>query len=120
MALTSCKECGKEISEFAPICPHCGVPNARENEGADQQPKRRSIWKVVLGIPVAVFAMFFIYGIFASQSPKAQEKFSAREHIEACWKEQARKSFDPATARFVAGTCEMLEREFFTKYGHKP
>lgn len=26
MALTSCKECGKEISEKAKICPQCGVP----------------------------------------------------------------------------------------------
>ena len=26
MALISCKECGKEISEKAKICPQCGVP----------------------------------------------------------------------------------------------
>ena len=26
MALTTCKECGKEISDRATICPQCGVP----------------------------------------------------------------------------------------------
>ena len=26
MALTTCKECGKEISDRAMICPQCGVP----------------------------------------------------------------------------------------------
>lgn len=27
MALIKCEECGKEISEFAKICPHCGNDN---------------------------------------------------------------------------------------------
>lgn len=27
MALIKCKECGKEISDKAPACPHCGAPN---------------------------------------------------------------------------------------------
>jgi len=26
MALVNCPECGKEISERAILCPHCGVP----------------------------------------------------------------------------------------------
>ena len=26
MALISCKECGKEISDAATTCPHCGAP----------------------------------------------------------------------------------------------
>ena len=30
MALTTCKECGKEISEHATVCPHCGYPLAKE------------------------------------------------------------------------------------------
>ena len=27
MALIPCRECGKEISDKAPACPNCGVPN---------------------------------------------------------------------------------------------
>lgn len=26
MALITCKECGKEVSENASVCPHCGAP----------------------------------------------------------------------------------------------
>ena len=29
MALISCPECGKEVSDKAPTCPNCGVPIAR-------------------------------------------------------------------------------------------
>jgi hypothetical protein len=27
MALVQCKECGTEVSDLAPVCPKCGVPN---------------------------------------------------------------------------------------------
>lgn len=27
MAMTKCKECGKEVSDKAKVCPHCGVKN---------------------------------------------------------------------------------------------
>lgn len=34
MAITKCKECGKDISNKAEHCPHCGVPiNTRSNIG---------------------------------------------------------------------------------------
>lgn len=39
---------------------------------------------------------------------------------ELCWQDHDRKSLDPETKRFVAGACEMKEREFVTKYGHNP
>src|ERR1041385_346162 len=28
MALTTCPDCGREVSTSAPACPHCGRPNA--------------------------------------------------------------------------------------------
>lgn len=30
MALIKCAECGKEISEFAPVCPVCGKPSLKK------------------------------------------------------------------------------------------
>lgn len=33
MALTSCPECGKEISDRAPACVHCGYPMPRPRPG---------------------------------------------------------------------------------------
>lgn len=31
MSLVYCKECGKQISEQAPVCPYCGCPNHASN-----------------------------------------------------------------------------------------
>ena len=53
-------------------------------------------------------------------SPEAQAKADARGAISLCWENQAKKSNDPATARFVAGACEMMESDFKTKYGVSP
>jgi hypothetical protein len=30
MALIACPECGRQVSDKAPLCPHCGMPNAAE------------------------------------------------------------------------------------------
>ena len=30
MALINCKECGKEISDTASVCPHCGAPVVKD------------------------------------------------------------------------------------------
>lgn len=30
MALINCKECGKEISDTATVCPHCGAPVVKD------------------------------------------------------------------------------------------
>ena len=32
MALIKCLECGKEISDKAPTCPHCGIPTVLQKE----------------------------------------------------------------------------------------
>ena len=44
MALISCPECGKEISDKAPSCPSCGVPIAAQvalaTEGAQPAPQQ--------------------------------------------------------------------------------
>jgi uncharacterized membrane protein YvbJ len=40
MALIKCSECGKEISDKAKECPHCGNPiNSRENVAIPQEVK---------------------------------------------------------------------------------
>ncbi|MDR0659772.1 MAG: zinc-ribbon domain-containing protein [Prevotellaceae bacterium] len=39
MALITCKECGTQISEFAKLCPSCGVPIAISKNQATQEEK---------------------------------------------------------------------------------
>ena len=44
MAMMTCPECGKEISSFAKVCPHCGCPNEVIQEMMkEQQPMRKAI-----------------------------------------------------------------------------
>ncbi len=42
MALKSCRECGKEISDQAELCPHCGIKNPAGIAGAAARPKDAS------------------------------------------------------------------------------
>lgn len=44
----------------------------------------------------------------------------ARAAIKMCWEEQRRASHAPAEARFAAGACEMMERDFEGRYGVRP
>lgn len=108
MAMIDCHECGKQISEGAGLCPNCGA-----------KPKKFKWW---LWYPLGGVATFFLIGIFSNSnsSPEAKEKNRAREAISICWKDYESKSFDPATKRFVAGACEMMEQKFKDKYHDTP
>lgn len=70
MALISCPDCGKEVSEQAPACPNCGRPMGNENnwqrttEGGkflDPAENGRGCLRVVL----IVFVLIIIGYIFS-------------------------------------------------------
>jgi len=52
MALTNCRECGKELSDQAATCPHCGAPNVA----------RRKPFKWWLWLPIGGVAAFLALG----------------------------------------------------------
>ncbi len=110
MTMTTCHECSKQISDQANACPSCGA-------------KKQGSWlwlKLLLGIPVGLFVFMLLVGSCSQSSGPSDGKAQARDAIKACWEEQSRKSLDPGTARFVASTCEMMEREFRGKYNAQP
>jgi len=72
---------------------------------------------ILLGVPAAI--LLFIYMVGSKPVPP-DEKSRSRKAIALCWEEHERKSLDPPTKRFVASTCEMMERDFVAKYRHKP
>ena len=39
MALIKCPDCGRDISDKAPACPHCGRPSAGERQVSASAPK---------------------------------------------------------------------------------
>jgi thiamine biosynthesis protein ThiC len=53
-------------------------------------------------------------------SPEDRARQVSQGAIRLCWEQQARKSLDPDTARFVAGTCERMEGDFRGKYNRNP
>lgn len=70
--------------------------------------------------PLGLVGLFVLYALLQTPSPRDDAKGRERAAIRLCWEDQQRKSLDPATARFVAGTCEKMERDFKARYGVSP
>ncbi len=70
--------------------------------------------------PLGAVGLFVAYAMLRTPSPEDAAKSRARAAIGLCWEDQKRKSLDPATARFVASTCEQMERDFKSRYGVSP
>lgn len=80
MALIDCEECGKEISDKAKACIHCGAPTEQEEEyippsskeykskfGEVEKPKRTFIGKIIKFIFIA-FNIFMAWWMFEGMS----------------------------------------------------
>ncbi len=109
MAMIVCNECQKEISDTAKACPNCGaeVPRAK-------------VWPWVIGIPVALFIVFLIFGATRANTPEGQAKSKARDAISYCWKQQRDQSLSSGSQQFVASTCKKMEQDFRDRYGVSP
>ena len=75
MALINCKECGKQISDKAASCPHCGAPvNAapapqqavdyQQQAKAQQKSQQKSMVKTMLFSTLISTAISFITRLF--------------------------------------------------------
>lgn len=59
MALTSCGECSKDVSDLARSCPHCGSPTATARgkvENGGRELLKLLAAMLVLGVLLAIFA----------------------------------------------------------------
>lgn len=66
MALINCPECGKEISDWAQKCPHCGYPLIPDVEFyyEDTEKKKKGFWstvRLIISIISFVLSIFIIY-----------------------------------------------------------
>lgn len=124
MALIACRECGKEVSDQAPACPHCGAPAlaAAPKRGTyyDDTPAPAAVaeiksgsnwWKWLIGVPVGGFLLLMLIGSCSGTPSSRAAKSSQSSAIELCWKDFGKKSNDPDTARFIASTCEKMEAD---------
>ena len=63
MALINCKECGKEISNTAPVCPHCGnllTPNYRKTE-LTSDVSGLDFYAMIVGVILQIFAVIIFF-----------------------------------------------------------
>lgn len=112
MAIKPCKECGKEISDQAKTCPHCGAPPPSKTK-----PKLSPVMQFLGAIVVVVAVASGFAGVMF---PQQDEKSNDKGAIDLCWKEQSRKSLDPTSSRLIAGACEKMEADFKARYGFSP
>jgi len=51
MPLIICEDCGKEISDRAPACPHCGAPKTARTSESPQEGSVIKGVKIGIGMP---------------------------------------------------------------------
>lgn len=61
MALMNCPECGKEVSDSAEQCPHCGFPIAKQNDRTPRKIKGLEICFIISLIACIVFLSLKVY-----------------------------------------------------------
>jgi len=81
MSLVCCFECGKEVSETAKVCPHCGVKKpsvSPEDEAIEQkQANKGCLGIIVVVLVISVVASFF--GIGEDESSSFVPEISAAQ-----------------------------------------
>jgi zinc-ribbon domain len=116
MALISCPECGREVSDQAPACPHCGAPIARPQPpqalpppAAPPQPAKKKTGCFTAGCAVVLGAglLLFIIGLMSQggktpPAPPPSPEKTALENVELVDFSWAKEGFGSVMlAKFV-------------------
>ncbi|MGO2258570.1 MAG: hypothetical protein ACTH5S_12325 [Hafnia alvei] len=68
MAMTTCKECKKEVSDSAKVCPHCGVKKPGERW-----------WHALAGLAVVIVVGTGLYWYFGDDEATPAKTVAAKE-----------------------------------------
>ena len=78
MALIKCPECGKEISDKAGACPHCGCPigNTTQPIQSNDGKSNKGSKKIIIGgvVVIAIAGIGYYFGIAKPQQHLAEQK----------------------------------------------
>lgn len=105
MALKKCKECGKEVSTKADLCPHCGAKQKRKGIGCG-------------GLLLILIAIGFIGSQFSKCNQKADERKQAvqQEEVRRQGKEKhqnEKKAFEESIENHYAELVKFADQQQF-------
>lgn len=111
MALISCPECGREISDLTPQCPHCGCPIAAvpvpQNNGT-----RRGI---ILGIAAFVLTLaVFFFSCPSEEKHRSEVKLVGEKTMKIIAAEQGSVVVNGLTMMFGGQLVDMLVSNLLT------
>lgn len=115
MAIQACSECGKDVSDKAGTCPHCGAP-------APQPPKKAvksaPIWvQVVIGLIGAYASVSCVAGGSDTKSTNTTESLSSSTALFMCQTALKRASHDPENASVPYVTDQGRGDEYYFAWG---
>ena len=99
MALVKCKECGREVSNTARKCPHCGIDNPAIGPG-------EMFIGFFVGLAILVFAAWFFFGKEESSSIK-------RSHV------QAKSAYDQCVDSYMEEGMAILRRNAAVSFSNR-
>jgi hypothetical protein len=108
--MITCTECGKEYSDQAKACVHCGAPNTTKSGGC---------LKAVLGLVAMVVVFAIIVIALRAYTVDPQEVIDS-EAIKECRKTENDELLDIGARRLARDACDLMEKQYNEKYGHAP
>lgn len=108
--MINCTECGKEYSDQAKACVHCGAPNVAKSGGC----LKAAIGLVVM---VVLFAIFVI--ALRAYTLDPQEMIDS-EAIKECRNTENDELLSIEARRLARDACDLMEKRYNEKYGHAP
>lgn len=120
MALISCPECKKQVSDAAEACPNCAYPIRKSSKAATQKKSKSLLVPIIIVGVVAIIVIPAMVGSIGKNDPAFAEQLKRKDAIKFCWEKQSRKSLSPEDQRLIAGACETMEGEYYKTYGVKP
>ncbi|MDA8522011.1 zinc ribbon domain-containing protein [Acidovorax sp. NCPPB 4044] len=104
MALISCAECGKNVSDKAPACPHCGAPTSDAAIKKYQAQKRWTSNAPVIG--VLIFTALVVVSCIAVGSKTKPREWARDDYkstaISVCKSKIKEAAHDPSSVEFPA------------------
>lgn len=123
MSLTKCPDCGKEVSELAPLCLNCGRPfDAQKNKNISVTKPKKKFGKgwLILGIVILLFWLIGEYGAPVRNNTASNIQSHKLELVSYSWHTEYDYAIYEGTVKNISS--ESLENvvavvSFFDKKG---